>query len=1197
MKFPSRLFAHQGHIRTVCTRVQFATVACLTVGLLTLAPTAHAVPMPAWQPIAASGPTKLPPVQSEIQRVAVDAGGGTFTLTFNAQTTTSIAFDAQPSAVQKALSDLTTVGPGGSVTVKGGPGNLGATSPYLVTFGGSLENVDQPPMSANSSLLSGGNNHTATVSTVLDGGAGTTEIAIYAQNVGGVISAGTTTLKFVLPEGVTTTETPVSGPSGASDWTCGLNGTTGEGKKGGECTSEFPIHPGYTFYPVKVPVKAAPGAVSGNVHVEVSGGGAVGTAAYDMPLVVGSTPVPPGFQSFTAATYKDDGAVDTRAGAHPYSASAGILVNTTRGPTGAAVPAGEFRDIVVETPPGFIGNPIATEQCAEFLDQEECPHQSIVATAQVALEAFTAPEIQEISAVNNIEAPFGFPAKFRFHTGSKQVLVNVAASLRSDEDYGIAIGSYNTPQIKPVYGSFFTIWGEPADATHDGQRCRLIIQRNHLDCGPGGEEVAFLSNPVDCAEEALRPPMARIDVTIWQNPGLHFTEDLPLEPVIECENLEFDAGFSFKPSETKSDSPTSFKTEITVPSEGLTDPAKLMTPTIKESVVDLPTGVVLNASAADGLGACSKEQIGLRGTNFERPNQIRFTKNPNTCPDSSKIGSGELKSELLEDPLQGDLFLAEQGAGNPFGSLFAIYLVIEDPRHGIFIKLPGEVQVNEQDGQQRIVFRDLPPLPFTYLKLTLKGGKRSPLASPTTCGDYVSKITNTPWSAPESGAPHVSSNGFTIDQGPNGQPCAPTSADRPFNLDLNAGSDSLAAGAFSPFTFQITRPDGAQEIDTLDLTLPPGVAASLKGVPYCSDASIAGAAASTGKQEQASPACPSASQIGRTLAGAGSGPAPFYSPGKLYMAGPYKGAPMSVVAITPAVAGPFDLGNVVIRTALFINRSTAQVTAKSDPIPQIIKGVPLRVKDIRVFLDRPNFALNPTNCEANAIAAKVTGNSGAVANLSERFQVAGCENLGFKPRISLSLKGGTKRGDNPALKAVVRPRPGDANIARASVTLPRSAFLDQAHIRTVCTRVQFAADQCPKAAIYGRAVAETPLLDQPLAGPVYLRSSSNQLPDLVADLRGPAHQPIQVEAAFRTDSIKGGIRSTLDLAPDAPVTKFTLEMQGGKKGLVVNSQNLCANVNRRAKARLKAQNGRSYNSKPKVVATNCAKQGRRARHR
>jgi hypothetical protein len=1289
VKFSSRLFA-------ICL-----ASACVAACLLASVAQA-AAPVPAWKSIAASAPTNLPPVQSEVQRVAVDAEGGTYTLTAStpkgkgtgvlpsnakinffklisgsfsvgdrvvgdyivpgttvtavqgsgdgsagsqislsqqptgpvsasvtvyaanpSATTLPIAFDEKASepggpvdSVQEKLEALSTIG-SGNVTVAGGPGNLGGANPYFISYTGT---ADLPPLEANSTGLSGGIAHTVNVSTALDGGPGTTTIMLYVQNVGGLPSSATeeTTLKVTLPPGIKTAGSPDGGAGGAvvskPFWGCTIKPGPEEEI---ECktldvfTPTFSLTkavagPGFTLPVVKVPVASSAGVEDGVVGVEVSGGGVTGTTKYEMPLIVSALPAPPGLQSYTAATYRDDGVVDDRAGAHPYSASTGILINTVRAPkTGKVIPAGEFRDIVVNTPPGFFGNPIATPQCPESTAQEDCPQQSIVATAQIPLQILQGnAESQELSSVNNIEAPYGYPAKFRFVTGFRTVTVNVAASLRSDEDYGLEIGSYNTPQIKPVYGAFFTIWGTPADDGHDGQRCTEFKQGEPLKCDPeGGEQIAFLTNPLDCSEEALRPPVATIKINTWQNPGLLFRTDVPIPPVSHCDQLEFKSSspghpgvdFTFEPADTKADSPTSFRTELKVPSEGLLDPDQLMTPTIRESVVELPKGVVLNASAADGLQACSKEQIGLLGTNFPRPNEIRFSKDPQTCPTASKIGTGELKSELIEDPLQGDLYLAAQGDGNPFGSLFAIYLVIEDPRHGIFVKLPGEVQVNEGDGQQRIVFRDLPPLPFNYLRLTLKGGSRSPLASPSICGNYVTTATNTPWSAPESGPAAVSANGFDVNQGPNGLPCANTLAERPFDIGWKAGAESVKAGASGPFQMQITRPDGSQELTGLSVKTPPGVSASLKGIPQCTEAQIEAVRNSTGKAELASSACPAASKVGTLTTGAGSGPSPFYVSGNLYLAGPYKGAPLSVVAITPAVAGPFDLGNVVVRSAVSINRTTAQVSANTDEIPQFLKGVALRIRDVRIKLDRDNWTINPTSCDESTVNLSARGASGAVAERSTRFQVGDCESLGFAPKLSAKVIGGTKRGKHPAFEAsLTYPAGSYANLKNIQVALPHSEFLDQAHINTICTRPQAAANACPAGAIYGYAEATTPLLDGKLTGPVFLKSSVHKLPDLAIFLRGPDSQPIEVEFQGRIDSIKGQIRNTIEGLPDVPVSSFTLKMKGGKKGLLINSRDLCKGKPGRLTVKMVAQNNKSSETRP-VLGNSCSKKSGKAK--
>jgi hypothetical protein len=385
---------------------------------------------------------------------------------------------------------------------------------------------------------------------------------------------------------------------------------------------------------------------------------------------------------------------------------------------------------------------------------------------------------------------------------------------------------------------------------------------------------------------------------------------------------------------------------------------------------------------------------------------------------------------------------------------------------------------------------------------------------------------------------------------------------------------------------ELQRPDGSQRFSELSVSPPPGVLAKLAGTATCPDNALAAALAKSGKAEQASPSCPPASELGNVVAAAGAGPAPFRAPGKAYLTGPYKGAPLSISIITPAVAGPFDLGTVVVRSAAHVDPATARVTVKSDPLPRILQGIPLDIRSATVSIDRPQFILNPTSCDPTAVAAQLFSTLGQGAELQSRFQLAECGRLGFKPRLKLRLKGKTRRGGYQAVRAVLRPRPGDANIARTVVRFPKSAFVAQEHIRTICTRVQWAADACPPGSVYGKALAITPLLDYPLRGKVYLRSSDNELPDAIADLRGPAHQPIRVEVAIRNDSAKGALRNTVTAAPDAPVSYFRLELFGGKKGLIVNSRNLCKGKKQRAAVKLGAHNGRALSLRP-VVRNSC----------
>jgi hypothetical protein len=1185
-----------------------AALALIAVGIFPLHASA-AVGTPRWAAVAATGPTVMPPEQSEVQRLWVDAAGGTFTLTFSGQTTSALPFDASAGDVEAALTALSTVGgAGASVQVSGGPGDVDAHSPYDVAFGGSLANDDVPTLETNATQLTG-SGQSAAISTAVPGGPGTTLLALYAQNIGGLESTGSLIYSVTLPPGILLNGVP-TGIQGDEHWdcvpeagqtkfTCTLNKNVGEPK----------VQPGETPPSIKAPLVADPGAQSGTIGFKVEGGGAPiggeGLNEGQLELRIGATPAPPGIQSFIAGAYDEEGLRHTAAGGHPYTASTGIFLNTKRSGRGELIPSGEAKDIIVDLPPGFLGNPIAVPQCPESTEELRCPLSTMVGIAKPvvggiaqngASGGFGSSGFK--SEVYNTEAPYGFPGKFRFNVGAK-VPLNVVGSLRSDSDYGLTAASLNTPQLATLYGTFFTFWGAPADSSHDASRChentdlRGPETPGPIECEPGSPNpIAFLTNATNCAEQAANPPVTLIRATLWQNPNEVISGSAAIPPVTGCDQLKFDASFAFTPSDSKSDSPASFRTSLTVPSEGLTNPTKLTTPEIKDTVVQLPAGVVLNPAGADGLEACSMQQIGYRGGDFPMPNPMRFSKDPNTCPEASKVGTGELKTALIEAPLHGALYLAAQGDGNPFGSLFAIYLVIEDPRHGIYVKLPGRVDPDPQTGQMTVTFRNLPQLPFTRLDLNLKGGNRSALASPTTCGRFVTTATNTPWSAPESGPPTVSAGSFEIDAGPNGMPCAPTPGERPLDIGWTAGAENVKAGQDGPFAFQIARPDGSQELESLELTTPKGVSASLKGVPQCSGAQIAQAESHTGRQEQASPSCPADSQVGTLQTSAGSGPTPFYVGGKLYLAGPYKGAPLSVVAITPAVAGPFDLGNVVVRSAAHIDRFTAQVRAVTDAIPQFLKGVGLRVRDVRIKLDRKDWTINPTSCDASSVDLVARGNSGAVSRRSVRFQVGGCQDLGFGPKFTARLAGGTKRSKFPAFTAEIQFAAGQANTKGVQVVLPHSQFLEQAHIGTICTRPQAAARACPPASIYGFAEATSPLIDGKLMGPVFLKSSNHKLPDLAIALRGPDSQPVEVEISGRIDSIKGQIRNTIENLPDVPVSTFTLRMKGGKKGLLVNSRDLCRGKPPRLTVNMLGQNNKTSRTRP-VLRTSCRKQARK----
>jgi hypothetical protein len=644
-----------------------------------------------------------------------------------------------------------------------------------------------------------------------------------------------------------------------------------------------------------------------------------------------------------------------------------------------------------------------------------------------------------------------------------------------------------------------------------------------------------------------------------------------------CQGVKFEPIVKLTPTSNQADSPTGMDVEVTMPTAGLEDPEGVAQANLDNAIVTFPRGMSVNPSSAHGLKACSLAQL-------------KFHSNaPDECPDASKIGTVEVDTPLIAETLTGDVYLAAQN-DNPFKSTIGIYLVFASERDGITIKVAGKLAPDPVTGQLTSVFTENPEAPFSRLVLHFNSGPRAPLINPPKCGTYAIHSELSPWSAvnpanPTAAEIAAADSTYEVSSGPGGGPCPGGGLE----AALEAGLENPVAGAKSPFVLRLSREDGSQRISGLEVAMPKGLTAYLKGVPYCPEHLLAGISGAelSGAGELASPACPAASQVGNVQAGAGAGPFPYYAAGKAYLAGPYKGAPLSIAIVTPAVAGPFDLGNVVVRNALHVDPASAQVTVKSDPIPTILHGLLLDVRDIRVNIDRPGFTAAPTNCEPMSIDARVSGELGGVANLSSRFQAGSCSALGFKPKLALRLFGGTKRGAHPRLVAKLTARPGDANIAGASVALPHSEFLDQAHIRTICTRVQFAARACPQGSIYGHAEAQTPLLDQPLSGPVYLRSSSNPLPDLIAALRGPDHQPIEVALSGRIDSVHGGIRSSFEAVPDQPVSSFVLRMRGGKRGLLVNSRDVCKTVNK-ATARFSAHNGRTATLRPRLVSS-CGK--------
>ncbi len=1013
---------------------------------------------------------------------------------------------------------------------------------------------------------------------------------------------GPVTLNVELPSGSETFPFEVKDVGGGNlSWKCTRHMPAGEAHGSVSCTREDALAPGASYPPIEISAHLGADAPEvGVATATASGGGSATTSATAQYTFTEGIPFGALAGSFLAKVSDQKGNDYTRAGGHPFSAYSTFGFNVHRTVLGDAqggtAPTEEVKDVVVDAPRGFVGNALTvSEYCSSVAEVilGICPDASAIGEINVYV-----PPAGSFGKVNpyphdpnapptevpiySLEPEFGQPAQFAFAPSmSPPVPYTFIPELRPEEGYAISFRTAPILQKPSLFGTDVTLcgFGAKLSVTPGGA---TVFDRCRKPTEAGASDVPLITNPTRCSGP---PPTTRLKIDSWQHPEDVKTYDFSAPQITNCEDIAFEPEAELIPTNRQADSPTGLNVEITMPIDGVLANTGISQANMDTAKVTFPKGMTINPASADGLGACTPGQIQLK-TNAEAK-----------CPDSSKVGEIEIDTPLIRETLKGNVYVASQN-DNPFKSTLGLYMVFSSPRDGVTIKVAGKLEKDPKTGQIVSTFTENPEAPFSRLALKFTSGPRAPLINPPKCGSYAIHAEFSPWSALNPANPTkaeiVSQDSrYKVTQGPGGSPCPAG------NLEpkLKAGLTIPTAGAKSPFVLSLSREDGTQRFTGVSVTNPKGLTAYLKGVGTCPESSLANisAAEETGRGEIANPSCPASSQVGIAEAGSGAG-LPFYvKTGKVYLAGPYKGAPVSLAIVTPAVAGPFDLGNVLVRTPLYVDPETAQVTAVSDPIPTEVHDIALDVREIRVALNRPGFTAAPTNCEPMSVDAKVSGEGGATATVSNRFQAADCEKLGFKPKLSLRLYGGTKRGAHPRLKATLNARPGDANIAAASVALPHSEFLDQAHIGTVCTRVQFAAKSCPAASVYGKAEAVTPLLDSPVSGPVYLRSSSHQLPDLIAALRGPDNQPIEVVLAGRVDSIHGGIRSSFEAVPDQPVSSFTLQMQGGKKGLLVNSRDICK-AKARVTADFTAQNGAEANLRP-LLQNSCKKARKGKKHK
>jgi hypothetical protein len=826
-----------------------------------------------------------------------------------------------------------------------------------------------------------------------------------------------------------------------------------------------------------------------------------------------------GLEAFEFEALDSAGKPYTQAGGHPYKWRINIALDKTQTSDGTSATPANLKDVVTELPAGFVGVPTASARCTrDQLANAECSGASQLGVLRVLDSHGASVE----SGVYNLVPRAGIPAEFGAKLNSV-VSVYLDSNVRSNGDYGVTTTVSNISTGLGVVATTVELWGVPGDSSHDSERaCPSPGKGVQSPCSANTPLVPFLVNPTSC----VGPQSATVHADTWQAQGEFVTATASLPAITGCERPGFTPNVSIQPGTTVADSPTGLHIDLQVPQNE--NPNGLEAANLKQAVVALPTGVSVSPSAAAGLEACAPSQIGLSSTE------------PATCPEASKVGSVEIDSPLLPDHLKGGVYVAKQN-DNPFNSLLAIYLTAS--ADGAVVKLAGHVVADPVTGQLTTTFDNNPQLPFSDLKVDLFGGPRGVLATPASCGAFTSNASFAPWTGM---SPALLGSAFQISSGCSGA----------FAPGFSAGTTISRAGAYAPFSLAFSRSDGEQGLSGLTATLPPGLLAKIAGVPLCSDAD-----ASAG-------ACPEAAQIGTVTTGAGPGSSPLFLPGKIYLTGPYKGAPYGEAVVVPAIAGPFNLGNVVVRGAIHIDPTTAQATVVSDAFPTILEGIPIRLRQVSVLLSRPGFTFNPTSCNPLTLTGTLASTAGANVAVSSAFQVGGCGELPFKPSFSASTRGpGTKAngasldvkvaaaGQGPQASSAAHP---EANIRKVDVQLPLALPSRLTTLQKACTEQQFASNPagCPSASLVGSAVARTPVLADPLTGPAYLVSHGGEaFPDLVLILQADG---ITIDLTGHTQITKGITYSHFETVPDAPISSFELKLPEGKFSVLAANGDLCA---------------------------------------
>jgi hypothetical protein len=1202
---------------------------------------------PGWEVTSTTFPTNLGPAVNEVQQLTVAASGGTFTLSFREHETQPIAFNAPEATVQAELQALPSIG-AGNVTVTGGPGDLTGSTPYVLTFAGPLAGRDTGQVSANAEQLLGGSGPQEGVQDTVTtyGGSGYLELNVYA--VGASSSTGQVTVTDTLPPGVLATgagDVQIGIPERLGEyglWECTGNAPGESPRRVGEfepasvvtCVNS-PLLPSLPFEHTQTtggsqPIVHVGIAVTVQTPAQqtltnavmVGGGGASGTASTSAPVTLSTDPAPPfGFQNLDGWSSRADGTLDTQAGSHPYDVDFSFDLNSERDSGGYLVPAGgRPRDIAFKLPPGLVGNPTAVPQCTRTdFDNERCnPATQVGFDEANALPSGRIVPFRADFAIYNLVPPPGLPAQFGFVLAGTQLFLD--AGVRSGGDYGITVHVNSLPQnpvAVQVVGNRIVLWGEPSDPSHDPFRSSELWehgtcggQNPGIGCASSAPRVPFLTLESSCAG----PQETVASVNAWETSGFDemgfLSHDANLSPagVTGCESLGFAPSISVAPDTSSADTPAGLTVDVRVPQEGLVTPGALATSDIKDTTVVFPPGVVINPGQAAGLQACQqgptepqpsgellhpgRDNLPLPGENGE---EERFD-GPADCPNASKVGTVKIVSPLLKEALQGDVFVLQSNPPH-------LKLLLTASGEGVNLKLIAEASECERAGElidektcqapgQLITkVTDAPELPFTDFQLSLSGGAQAGLDTPTRCGTYTATSDFEPWSAPAV-AHAFPYSAFQITSGPGGSAC-PSGA-LPFTPALIAGATSPKGGAFTGFSLLLQSGDGQQRIEKLQFKAPQGLSGMLSAVPLCPE------------PQAAQGTCSAASQIGHSTVAAGPGPYPLTIPqpgdpeSPIYLTGPYQGAPFGLTIVTHVIAGPFNLGNVITRARVEVDIHTAQITVTTDPLPQVIDGVPTDLRLVDAVIDRPGFMFNPTHCAPAAFAGTAwgapppgAGGLGASAGISSSFDVVGCKGLGFAPSFKVSTSGKTSRSKGASLDAKVIypavPQGTEANIASVKVDLPKQLPSRLTTLQKACTAAQFESNPagCPSASVIGHATAITQVLPVPLTGPaIFVSHGGEAFPSLIIVLQGYG---VTVDLVASTFISHAGITSsTFKTLPDVPFKSFDLNLPEGKYSALAANGNLCTSKLKMPTAFV-GQNGAVIHESTPITATGCAK--------